>query len=192
MLGHHTQPKKREELENITLVCDKFRDIFEVVDLVFVRLRTLDPSVDEINKTKKAISVLNYLWDDLDLLKGPKLHILFDHTIEQVDLFKGIADLVEDFVEKYHQIGKKLDYLVARMSVQSFRQQEMVKIRRQWLATNPLVHNQIYKVTESQKRKNKTVILPCHQISKQLSKLKQERKKIKREVTELKSHFDVF
>ena len=148
--------------------------------------------MEEIEKTKKAIRVLKHLWEDLELLKGPKLHILFDHTIEQVELFGGIADLVKDFVEKYHQIGKKLDYLVARMSVQSFRQQEMVKIRRQWLATNPLVHNQIYKVTESRKHKNKTVILPCHQISKQLSKLKQEWKKIKREVTESNSHFDVF
>ena len=135
--------------------------------------------------------MLNYLWDDLDLLKGPKLHILFDHTIEQVELFKGIADLVEDFVEKYHQIGKKLDHLVARMSAQSFQQQELVKIRRQWLTTNPSVNNQIYKVTESRKRKNIKVNLPCHQNTKLLRKLKQERKKIKREVTESKSHFDV-
>ena len=184
------QRKKDEDIEYITLVCMKFHDIFEVVDLVFFRLRTLSPSVEEIEKTKKAISVLKDLWNDLELLKGPKLHILFDHTIEQVELFGGIADLVEDFVEKYHQIGKKLDYLVARMNAQSFRQQELVKIRRQWLASNPLVHNRIDQVTQMRKRKNKTVVLPCHQTTTLISKLKQERKKIKREVTERKCHFE--
>ena len=103
---------------------------------MFYRLRILDPTTDEIEETKKAIDTLSILWKEIDLKKGPKLHILFDHTMKQVNKFKGIADLVEDFVEKFHQVGKRLDCLVARMSAKSFRQQEMVKIRRQWLTTN--------------------------------------------------------
>ena len=170
-----------------------FRDLFEVVDVVFYRLRMLDPTDDEIKQTKKAISVMKSLWDEIDLKQGPKLHILFDHTIIQVDLYAGIADLVEDFVEKYHQVGKKLDYLVARMSAQSFRQQELVKIRRQWLATNPHVHHQINTVHNKLKRKIKQQ-QPNSQFdgrSKLLSEIKKERKKIKRESTEMKPIFMV-
>ena len=184
--------KTKEDIEYITLVLNKFRDLFEVVDLVFYRLRILDLTDEEITKTTIAISVMNTLWKEMDLNKGPKLHILFDHAIEQIELFKGIADLVEDFVEKYHQVGKKLDYLVARMSAQSFRQQEMVKIRRQWLTTNPSVHNRIDSVHQHLKRKKNTIHLHDNQKANILSILKQERKKVKRETTERKSHFDMF
>ena len=184
--------KTKEDIEYITLVLNKFRDLFEVVDLVFYRLRILDPTDEEIAKTTIAISVMNTLWKEMDLNKGPKLHILFDHAIEQIELFKGIADLVEDFVEKYHQVGKRLDYLVARMSAQSFRQQEMVKIRRQWLTTNPSVHNRIDSVHQHLKRKKNTIHLHDNQNANILSILKQERQKVKRETTEQKSHFDMF
>ena len=187
------QMKTTEETDYITLVFNKFRDLFEVVDLVFYRLRILDPTEEEIENTRKAISVLQVLWEDVDLNKGPKLHILFDHTIEQVERYKGIADLVEDFIEKYHQVGKRLDYLVARMSAQSFRQQELVKIRRQWLATNPCVHNHISRVHHRLKRKNNTIhSLISSQEPKILGKLKQERKKIKREQTERKTCFNTY
>ena len=107
----------------------------------------------------------------------------------QVMLFKGIADLVEDFVEKFHQVGKQLDHLVARMSAKSFRQQEMVKIRRQWLTSNPLVCNHIDSVNMQRKRNIND--LPNIQRTKKLSAIKQERKRVKREKTERKqSHFD--
>ena len=71
--------------------------------------------------------------------------ILFLHAMDQVYKFGGIADMVEDFVEKAHQEGKKLDHLVARMSSQSFRQQELVKIHRQWLKSDPDILSQICK-----------------------------------------------
>ena len=61
-------------------------------------------------------------------------------------------DMVEDFVEKAHQEGKKLDHLVARMCSQSFRQQELAKIRRKWLEKDPDVLVQIDKVQTSSKR----------------------------------------
>ena len=102
-----------KEKEYITSIFELFRDLFEVTDVVFYRLRILDPTIVEIEETKKAISVMETLWEKLDLKQGPKLHILFDHTIGQVDDYERIADLVEDFVEKFHQVGKRLDYLVA-------------------------------------------------------------------------------
>ena len=52
-----------------------------------------------------------------------------------------------------HQIGKKLDHLVARMNSRCFRQKEMVKIRRQWLVNDPLITKQLKTILQSSKRK---------------------------------------
>ena len=38
------------------------------------------------------------------------------------------------------------------MSSQSFRQQELVKIRRQWLTSDPLVSNQLSTIQKQRKR----------------------------------------
>ena len=132
--------------------------------------------------------MLEKLWEDIELKQGPKLHILFDHAIDQVEFFKGIADLVEDFVEKFHQVGKRLDYLVARMSTQSFRQQELVKIRRQWLSSHPLLNNQISAVKAHRKRNNNTHS-PTNPKCTLIGMNKQESKKIKREKVERKPYF---
>ena len=61
--------------------------------------------------------------------------------------------MVEDFIERSHQIGKKLDHLVARMRSQGFQKQELAKIRRQWLSNDPEVLKQQSRVNISRKRK---------------------------------------
>ena len=123
------------------------------MDVVFSKLRIIAPSETEINEIKVGIRVLETIWEELELSVTPKFHILVTHTVEQVIRFDGIADKVEDFVEKAHQIGKKLDHLVARMNSRCFRQQEMVKIRRQWLANDPLITKQLKTISQSRKRK---------------------------------------
>ena len=99
------------------------------------------------------------MWRKLELNITPKCHTLFDHTIDQVVDMKGIADLAEDFVEKAHQFGKKLDHLVARMKCQSFCNQEMVKIRRQWLANSPIIIKQRDYVKQNRKRRKPSLPL---------------------------------
>ena len=79
--------------------------------------------------------------------------MLFTHTIIQVKKYNGISDLVEDFIERAHQTGKKLDHLVARVSSQDFRKQELSKIRRQWLANNPLILQQLNEVKVKRMRR---------------------------------------
>ena len=39
----------------------------------------------------------------------PKPCAFFDHTLQQIVDFDGIAEKVEDYVERAHQVGKKLD-----------------------------------------------------------------------------------
>ena len=128
------------------------------------------------------------LWKNIELKKGPKLHILFDHAVGQVVFLKGISDLVEDFIEKYHQTGKKLDHLVARISAQGFRQQEMVKIRRQWLSNNPLVDSQINNINKIRTRKSSnSPSIQKRKVTKY--QINGEVKKIKREMVKQKPYF---
>ena len=183
------QSKNDLEIERITLVINDFYHLFETTDIVFFQLRILDPTLEEIESIKKSVSVFEKLWKNIDLKQGPKLHILFDHVIEQVELFKGISDLVEDFIEQYHQTGKMLDHLVARMSTQCFRQQELVKIRRQWLSNNPHIENQIDVVNQIRMRKSSN--LPSIQKRKVTKhQMNGELKKIKREMVQKNPYFE--
>ena len=183
------QSKNDLEIERITLVINDFYHLFETADIVFFQLRILDPTLEEIESIKKSVSVFEKLWKNIDLKQGPKLHILFDHVIEQVELFKGISDLVEDFIEQYHQTGKMLDHLVARMSTQCFRQQELVKIRRQWLSNNPHIENQIDVVNQIRMRKSSN--LPSIQKRKVTKhQMNGELKKIKREMVQKNPYFE--
>ena len=104
-----------------------------------------------------SIHVLEKQWNELDLSQPPKLHILLKHTIAQVHLFGGIADLVEDFVEKSHQLGKKLDHLTASMGNQGYQKKELSKIRRRWMMMNPLVQSNVSVVKNLPQRHRKTL-----------------------------------
>ena len=72
----------------------------------------------------------------------------------QVRRLEGIADLVEDFVEKAHQEGKGYEEMTKRMAA-GFEAQEEVQIKRQWAASNPEVQTTKEDVTEGARRKRK-------------------------------------
>ena len=112
----------------LTKVLDDFHSCFEIMNLVFSRLHILDPTAQEIDSAEKAIQMLETMWRKLQLSITPKCYILFDHTIDQVKTHNGIADLVEDYVEHAHQVGKQLDHLVACLSSQNFCEKELTKI----------------------------------------------------------------
>ena len=168
-------------MKTLTSVINKFQALFETTDVVFLHLRILDPTNEEIEVLRKGIKVLEKLWCEMDLVITPKVHILFIHAMVQVHHFGGIADLVEDFIEKSHQIGKKLDHLVARMSSQGFRKHELVKIRRQWLSSDPAVLQQLATVQQSRKRNSKHS--PSIKITK--SMIARDTKRVKRERVQL-------
>ena len=58
---------------------------------------------------------------------------MFDHTLEQVIEFGGIADKVEDYVEKAHQIGKKLDHFTSRLKSNEYQHKQNIQIKRMLL-----------------------------------------------------------
>ena len=177
--------RKDKDEEKLTVVLEDFYQLFETIDLIFSLLRVLAPTDQEIEAAATAIKVLEVIWEQIDMNKTPKAHILFNHTIDQVRRFGGIADMAEDFVEKSHQTGKRLDHLIARMSSQCFRQQELVKIRRQWLSNDPSVLKQMQCVAVSSKRAVRTTNSP----KRKKGAIKKEAKILKREKVVTKSYF---
>ena len=91
----------------LTEVIDKFQCLFEITDVVFSHLRILDPTEEEMDSTEKAINEMKRIWKDMEIYFTPKAHILFEHMIDQIQFFEGIADVVGDFIECLHQIDKK-------------------------------------------------------------------------------------
>ena len=67
----------------------------------------------------------------------PKAHILFCHTVGQSRALNGIGDKTEDFVEKAHQIGEKMEKMVARMPKQCYKQQQEITFKKLWMSTDP-------------------------------------------------------
>ena len=167
-------------ISQVDLVLDKFQELLDTLDVTFSLLRVCDPTEDEIIKIEKTIEELESKWNNLELSHTPKLHILLKHTVEQVRRFGGIADLAEDFVEKAHQIGKRMDHLTARMNSQNYRDKELVKIRRKWLTNDPDVQRQITTVKEASRRHTVKTSLPRKKFKKNLVK---QTKMIKRERT---------
>ena len=166
------------EHDKIDDILDQFLSIFQTLDVVFALLRLVDPTEEEMSNMEKIIDQLRMQWKKLELHETPKFHILTTHTLMQVRLFGGISDLAEDFVEKSHQIGNRLNHLTSRMNTQNYRDQELMKLRRRWLNTNPLVQDQIQQVKESTRRKNSNHSTPTKKFKKDIKK---EAKLIKRE-----------
>jgi hypothetical protein len=61
---------------------------------------------DKVALIKRMISAALHLWRCLRLsMRGPKVHGLEDHLVDQMVRYNGIGDFCEDFVEQAHQIG---------------------------------------------------------------------------------------
>ena len=137
--------------EGLTLKFILYSRIFEVLDVVFALLRKPDPTNDEILELERMLKVLESLWRQAKLSIIVKMHILFKHTVDKVKAFGGIADKVEDFVEKAHQEGRKHDDLTKRMA-KHFRKKQEVQLNRQWAALNPTVQAMKMEVAEASRR----------------------------------------
>ncbi len=86
----------------------KFKKILSVFDGAFSisRMPSGTVSDEHIVKLESFIATALKLWRGLGNSITPKVHAIEDHLVEQVRRLKGIGDLGEDFIEKYHQDGK--------------------------------------------------------------------------------------
>ena len=88
------------DVSKLTTVIDKFQYLFETMDVVFALLRILAPTMEEIEATEKAIRVFENVWSELEILITSKVHISYEHTMDQIHFFQGITDLTKIRSEK--------------------------------------------------------------------------------------------
>ena len=172
----NTQELNVQKQDKFRMKIDKFTNLFHVMDIVFSGLRVVDPTEEEILETKKANFVLENIWRDLYLSITPKAHILFIHAIPQFIVLGGIGDKVEDFVEKSHQEGKRLDALTSRISSQNYHKQQLIQITKLWTQNHPKIQETIQTVRTYAKRK----------FIKSTSKLEMNRRKCKKNRTDIR------
>jgi hypothetical protein len=68
---------------------------------------------------EKNLNNLHYLWTQAKLSFMPKIHRLLSHAIKQMRHFQGIADTLEDDVERNLQISAQIESHVSRMKNKS-------------------------------------------------------------------------
>ena len=107
--------KNRCLLEQPTFMFQWFQNVFRVLDNVFLLLCIPGLDEEEVNGRRENLIVLEKMWFQLYINIKPKAHVLFDNTLQQVIEFGGIANKAEDYVEKAHQINKKLDHFTSHL-----------------------------------------------------------------------------
>ena len=139
-------------LQELTSCFKLYRNLFRTLDHTFSLLRIPGPNEQEIDDIRKSLVVLESLWREIKISITPKAHVMFLHTLEQVIDFDGIADKVEDYVEKAHQIGNKLNHFTSRLKTKLYSHKQDIQIRRMLLHQDNDVKEQIISVRSSVKR----------------------------------------
>ena len=70
---------------------------------------------------ERSLSNLQQLWNAAGLSYTPKFHALLSHAPQQMRKFKGFGDLLEDDVEKIHQIAGNYEARSSRLKSASGR-----------------------------------------------------------------------
>ena len=174
--------------EELDKTMGTYSDLFRVMDLLFSLLRIPAPTVNDIKNAKKTVAQLEQLWKQLNISETPKAHIIFKHTVVQYEYFGGIADKAEDFVEKAHQIGKRLEYLTSRLPSGDYKRKQLIHFQRMWMQQDPDVEMQINNVRTSSKRKLRHPLRNSSRIKRECRSLL--RTKTKEEIVN-QSHFEV-
>lgn len=183
--GDDETMNERCSTEKLNNMFQTYLNVFDTLDLVMSLFRTLAPSEEEIEMTKQAVFVLEKLWTErLKLRITPKAHILFTHAVSLMEKHGGITDKAEDFVEKEHQRGKKLEALTARMPDQCYRTQQLACMSRAFRMTDPRVQSVTQRVHQETARNFQNA---TSRITKK--KQKKEERQIKRESTRNKGFF---
>jgi hypothetical protein len=94
---------------------------------------------------------LQKLWEAATLSHTPKLHSLLMHALLQMKMFSGIRDILEDDVEKMHQIAGRSESRVARLK--SATNRALAEAEIEAISKDQKVKQNVEKSKELAKRK---------------------------------------
>jgi hypothetical protein len=160
-------------------MCDLFRSIFSSLDTISskLRMRYGEPQETDYEVLQKALDNLKHLWHSAGLPHTPKLHSLLTHTVKQMRLFGGIGDILEDDVEKMHQIAGQFEHRSARLKNPDTR--ALVHAKMEALSHNKDVQHHVAHSRKLSKRKfkNRNMSL-CKDTRSKLLKMERDDRRI--------------
>ena len=137
----------------IKQVCSTYSSILSTLDVVTKNLRIISGKANENNykALETAFIALRNSWEAANLSHTPKLHSLITHALPQMRMFGGIGDILEDDVEKMHQIAGRSESRVARLKSATNRALAEAKIEA--ISKNCQVKQHVERSKQVAKRK---------------------------------------
>jgi hypothetical protein len=100
---------------------------------------------------ERSLGNLKKLWNAANLSHTPKVHSLLHHATKQMQKFEGIGDLLEDDVEKMHQIAGNFEARSSRLNSATGR--AVAQSKMEAISHNNLVQQQMQHSQQLSKRK---------------------------------------
>ena len=134
-----------------------YKETFQVLDAVFGGLRTIAPTPEETDMTRRAIILLKYYWKWLKLSETPKFHTTTEHAVDNGDgdmeTFGGLGDKNDEWGEKWHQTMAKATERTRTMGG-GHRAQAKAIINSLWRNSHPDVRKSLEEGLEKNARGN--------------------------------------
>ena len=137
--------------EDVDKKCELYHDILKVMDAMFNHVRIISPTCKEVKRVKRAQNLYKKLQADIGLPETPKSHTNVAHLVEQILKYNGLGDKNEEWLEKLHQLWKKMMYLTQCMT-SGWKNRMETSHNYMWRDSNPFVQECSKFVHESTKR----------------------------------------
>jgi phage gpG-like protein len=179
------QNKDKCSDDEVSAICDLYSGIFASLDIITSKLRLKYGELTEVDyeALQTALDNLRRLWHSADLPHTPKLHSLLSHTVNQMRLFGGIGDILEDDVEMMHQIAGRFEHRTARLKNPGMR--ALVHARMEAITHSKDVMHHVAQSLKRSKRKFK------NRNTKLSKDHKAKRKKIERDTQRIATANDI-
>jgi hypothetical protein len=164
--------------DDIKRLCGALRRLFNLLDGVFSKLRTVNGKFQDgdFDFMKESLIEVDKLWKELDLSQTPKYHALIVHAIFQAMRTNGFGDMLEDELEKSHQEALRFRARVARLQSMNARANAFSASEK--VRNNPKVQQAISDAHEKTARKRKAGGLSLQETRKQATKTARDEKRV--------------
>ena len=87
---------------------EQYSSLFSSLDVILGYLQIINPNVKELTFTADVIRITKAIQNEMGFSIIPKVHTLFSHVSAQQQLYGGLTDTCEDWIEQSHQTGMRL------------------------------------------------------------------------------------
>jgi hypothetical protein len=135
-------------------VCSTYTSIYSSLDAItsMLRIKSGEAMEEHYELLDKSLITLQNSWEAAFLNHTPKFHSLISHASPQMKQLGGIGDILEDDVEKMHQIASRSESRVSRLK--SVNSRAMAEAKIEAMSQNNLVKRRIAESQHLSKRRH--------------------------------------